>query len=90
MSTNASSGDIPASKSNTAQEPSYSLSGTSNINVKATIEHSHAQELISELPVSDRDSTSQPPLSPTCAFDLPLSEAPVKDTAVLPHCQIMK
>lgn len=75
----------PASKSNTAQETLHSLSGTSNINVKTAILHSHAQELISELPVSDRDSTSQPPLLPTCVFDLPLSEAPVNDTAVLPQ-----
>ena len=76
---------ITASKNNTAQEPSCSLSGTSNINVEAAVEHSHAQEVISELPVSDRDSTSQPPLPPTCASDLTLSEAPVNDTAALPH-----
>ena len=76
---------IPASKNNTAQEPSNSLSRPSNINVEATFEHSHAQELISELLVSDRDSTSQPPLPPTCASDLPLSEASINDTAALPH-----
>jgi len=68
---------IPAFKRNTAQEPSYSLSETSNINVTAATEHSHAQELISELLASDQSNTSQPSLPSTCAFDLPLSEAPV-------------
>ena len=82
--TAAESDILPATNNNTAQEPLGSLSETSNNNVEAAAEYSRAQELISELSVSDQDITSQPLLPPPTS-DLPLSEAPVNNTAALPH-----
>ena len=82
--TAAESDITPASNNNTAQELSCSLSETNNITAEAVAEHSHAQELINEVLVYDRDSTIRPPF-PSPTSDLPLSEAPVNNTAALPH-----
>ena len=62
--TRTESNILRAFNKNKAQEQSCSLSETSNITILVTAEHSHAQEVISDLPESDQESASQPPLPP--------------------------